>query len=87
MEKISKTFLNSKKRPIEPMYEEVDEQPSFLKTSSFKRQKIDEPQKVMIEENKDEVNEEDCSEEDEENMSPRLLSDMIAETTPRPSES
>lgn len=41
----------------------------------------------MIEENKDEVNEEDCSEEDEENMSPRLLSDMIAETTPRPSES
>lgn len=43
MEKISKTFLNSKKRPIEPMYEEVDEQPSFLKTSSFKRQKIDEP--------------------------------------------
>lgn len=43
MEKISKTFLNSKKRPIEPMYEEVEEQPSFLKTSSFKRQKIDEP--------------------------------------------
>lgn len=57
MEKISKAFVNSKKRLIEPMYEEGDEQPTFLKTSSFKRQKIDEPSKILAEENKDEINE------------------------------
>jgi len=72
----------SKKRHIEPIYEEEIITFSPLLTT-HKRVKASKPSVTdLIEESKEE-----SEDEDDERMSPRLLIAMMAETTPRPSES
>lgn len=59
----------SKKRSIQPEYEEVDLQPTIQSSAFLKRQKVLEPVAINIEENKEVYDL--CSEsEEEDNMSP-----------------
>ena len=76
----------SKKRQILPEYEDEDFQPTIQQSAFSKRPKLDAPVVQNIEEEKEEYDL--CSESEEDsNMSPQLLSDLIEATTPRPSDS
>lgn len=86
MKPTKQTNMSSKKRPVQPAYEEEEIQPTIQQSAFTKKQQIVEPVVIDVEENKENFDESSNS-EDEENMSPQLLSELIAATTPRPSDS